>query len=352
MGYVIVRPPFSLACKAPGLRLAAVLRDSRVSIYLLAKLVLELLHDWPRAGYPLRNQRRGPVGGDGMSTLRPSREGAPAGVSPATCPYCGAPRRDLGGLDWAAPGSGRSRVRRLMRRARRLLVMAVVLGLLGGIMVAGLLIVAPSVANAPALARALDQAHHAAYPGPPVPGRFSAALVATEDHRFYSEAGIDPFAIPRVAAGYLMGKPDQGGATLYQQLAKLLYTPGPSGILAKGEQVLLGVKLALSYPKAEIMRMYADVAYFGQGYYGLQAASCGYFRVPPAALTWPQAAVLAGLVQAPSADGALVHLPAARVREAHVLGRLAATGILSSVEAERAYDQPLHLSAGHTRGCS
>jgi transglycosylase-like protein len=156
-------------------------------------------------------------------------------------------------------------------------------------MFAGLLIVAPSVANAPALARAVDKAHHVAYPGQPVPERFAASLVATEDHRFYSEADIDPFGIAGVTADFLMGKPDQGGSTLNQQLAKILYVPG-RGALAKSEQILLGVKLALSYHESEILQMYSSVAYFGHGYYGLQAASCGYFAVAPAALTWPQAA--------------------------------------------------------------
>jgi hypothetical protein len=69
-------------------------------------------------------------------------------------------------------------------RTRRLLAVAVVLGLLGGIMFAGLLIVAPSVANAPALALALEKAHHAVDPGQPVPERFAAALMAAEDHLF------------------------------------------------------------------------------------------------------------------------------------------------------------------------
>ncbi len=123
-------------------------------------------------------------------------------------------------------------------------------------------------------------------------------------------------------------------------------------MLGKAEQVLLGIKLALSYPKATILQMYSDVAYFGDGYYGLQAASCGYFGVVPAALTWPQAALLAGLVQAPSAYDPLVHLALARAREAHVLDRLATTGKLTHAQAERAYRQPLHLGDGHTGRCT
>jgi len=289
-----------------------------------------------------------------MRTPAPSPEATPAGVPAGSCPYCGTPARDVGDLDWAVPGSeraGRPRRRRL-RRIRRLLAMAVALVLLGGIMFAGLLIVAPSVANAPALALALAKAHHAAYPGQPVPERFAAALVATEDHRFYSEAGIDPLALARVTAGYLVSKPGQGGTTIYQQLAKTLYVSDRSGTLAKSEQALLGIKLALSYPKATILQMYSSIAYFGHGYYGLGAASCGYFAVASAALTWPQAALLAGLVQAPSADDPLAHFTLARAREAHVLDRLAALGTITRAQAERAYQQSLHLTNDRTSRCA
>jgi penicillin-binding protein 1A len=149
-----------------------------------------------------------------------------------------------------------------------------------------------------------------------------------------------------------MGKPGAGASTLSQQLAKILYVAGRSGTMAKAEQILLGVKLALSYPKAEILQMYSSVAYFGHGYYGLQAASCGYFAVAPAALTWSQAALLAGLVQAPTADDPLTHLTLARAGEARVLGHLAATGKLTQAQAQRAYQQPLHLTNGHTSGCA
>jgi penicillin-binding protein 1A len=213
-------------------------------------------------------------------------------------------------------------------------------------------LVTPSVSNAPALARSFDLAHHVAYPGPPVPLRFAAALVSTEDHRFYSEPGIDPFAIGRVIRGRMTGQADQGGATLYQQLAKMLYTPDGSGAWVEVEQIMLGIKLDLSYSKAEILRLYADVAYFGHGYYGLAAASCGYFGVTPAGLSWPQAAMLAGLVQAPSADNPLAHYSVARAREAHVLGRLAAMGKLTQAKASQAYGQPLHIVGGPGTGCA
>ena len=233
-----------------------------------------------------------------------------------------------------------------------MLAAAMALALVAAVAFIGAFLITPSVSNASALVRSFDVAHHVAYPGPPVPPRFAAALVSTEDHRFYSEPGIDPFAIGRVIQGRVTGQPDQGGATLYQQLAKMLYTPGRSGVWVEVEQIMLGIKLDLSYTKAEILRLYAEVAYFGHGYYGLAAASCGYFGVTPAGLSWAQAAMLAGLVQAPSADNPLAHYSVARAREAHVLGRLAATGKLTQAQASQAYRQPLHLVAGPATGCT
>lgn len=164
---------------------------------------------------------------------------------------------------------------------RRLAAVLIALGVLSAGICTGLFLITPSVGNAPALARVLAQAHRAPYPGPAVPKRFIEALVATEDHRFYSEPGLDPPAVGRVILGKVTGQPDQGGATLYQQLARMLYTPDPSPVTAQAEAIILGVKLAFAWPKTEILQMYSDIAYFGQNHYGLPEASCGYFGVPP-----------------------------------------------------------------------
>jgi membrane peptidoglycan carboxypeptidase len=233
------------------------------------------------------------------------------------------------------------------RILRRIVLVIVTLVLLAAIVFGGLLVVTPSVGNARQLAKEQATAHHAVYPGPAVPAKFGASLVATEDHRFYSEPGIDVFAIGRVAASYLTGGGDQGGATLYQQLAKVLYTQGRSGVTVEAEQVALAVKLDLTYSKQQILRMYAGVVYFGNGYYGLSAASCGYFGVRPAGLSWPEAALLAGLVQGPSADDPVVHPATARAREAHVLGRLVATGTLTRAQASAAQAVPLSSMLAH-----
>ncbi|MDX6389126.1 MAG: monofunctional glycosyltransferase [Streptosporangiaceae bacterium] len=249
-----------------------------------------------------------------------------------------------------APQALRPR-RRGLRLLRRLMTLVVVLVVLAALALGALLLVTPSVANAPTLARQQDVAHHSVYPGPPVPARFAAALVATEDHRFYSEPGIDPLAVARVVEAAVTGQGDQGGATLDQQLAKLLYTDGKSGVPVKAEQVGLAVKLYLSYSHPQILQMYADVAYFGHGYYGLSAASCGYFGIPSAGLSWPEAAMLAGLVQGPSTDDPILHFARARAREQHVLGRLVATGTLTEAQANTAYSQQLRLVGGSGGAC-
>jgi membrane peptidoglycan carboxypeptidase len=225
--------------------------------------------------------------------------------------------------------------------------------MLGVVGFGGLLLITPSVGNARALARAQNRAHHAVYPGPPVPARFAGALEATEDHRFAEEPGVDPIAVVRVMTGWLTGKGDQGGATLYQQLAKVLYTQGRTGTAVEAEQMALAVKLNFSYSKSEILRLYAGVVYFGHGFYGMAAASCGYFGRPPDRMSWPQAALLAGLVQGPSADDPILFPLRARAREQHVIGRLVATGMLTGAQAAAALAKPVsRLVARAGRGCA
>lgn len=261
------------------------------------------------------------------------------------------PRPDHGPGD--PPVSGPPPVVRPYRRRRwprRLLLTAVALVTVFAIGFAALMLVTPSVGNAWSLARAQAAAHHERFPGPPVARKFSAALIATEDHRFASEPGFDPFALPRIVASVLTGK-DQGGATLYQQLAKLLYGARQVRLKTEIDEVALGIKLKFSYSREQILQMYADVAYFGNGYYGIAAASCGYFGRPASRLSWPQSAVLAGLVQAPSAYDPLRHPGFARSREGHVLGRLVATGVLTQSQARTAFAVPMRRLLSATRGC-
>jgi membrane peptidoglycan carboxypeptidase len=207
----------------------------------------------------------------------------------------------------------------------------------------------PTASQATRLAAAQAAEHHISYPGPPVPQYFAEALVATEDHRFYTDPGVDPLALIRVAASWLTGHTDGGGSTIDQQLAKNLYTSGHSSFPQIVEQVAVAVKLNRAYSRAEILRLYAEIAYYGHGYYGLQAASCGYFGRPPAQLTVVQAAMLAGAVNAPTYDDPLAYPAQARARLVHVIDRMATVGYLTKAQQDTALRAPLDLSA--VRGC-
>jgi membrane peptidoglycan carboxypeptidase len=169
------------------------------------------------------------------------------------------------------------------------------------------------------------------------------------DHRFYADPGVDPLALFRVAASWMTGHTDGGGSTLDQQLAKNLYTSGHSSFPQIVEQVVLAVKLNRGYSRAEILRLYAEIAYYGHGYYGLESASCGYFGRQPGQLTVVQAAMLAGAVNAPTYDDPLVYPSQARARLVHVIDRMAAVGYLTKAQQYAAFKAPLDLSA--VRGC-
>jgi membrane peptidoglycan carboxypeptidase len=237
------------------------------------------------------------------------------------------------------------------RYAKRAVITLVSILVAGALAVGVLFVVTPSAGQATELARAQAISHGIAYPGPAAPANFSRPLIATEDHRFYSEPGVDIFAVGRVVEGKITGRQDQGGATLEQQLAKMLYTPGRSGVLTELEQVALAVKLNYTYSKAEILRLYAEVAYYGHGYYGLEAASCGYFGHPASQLTVVQGAMLAGVVNAPTVDDPIDYPAQAHARLAHVISRMVAVGDLTQAQGTAAMNSSLGIVPRADAGC-
>ena len=253
------------------------------------------------------------------------------------------------------PPEARGRRRRSRRRSwlRRLLLVLAALVVAGAVAAGLLLALTPSVADAPARVRALAAQDGATRLNAPVPPLFAESIVASEDARFYSEPGIDPVGVARVGWATVTGSTtDAGGSTLSQQLAKLLYTGGRSSLTDDVEQVALAVKLNLHYSKARILQMYAATVYFGQGYYGLHDAACGYFGVPPTRLDLARASLLAGLVQAPSAYDPVTHLALARSRQQYVLSRLVATHKITRARARSAAAAPLGLVRGTgAHGC-
>ena len=178
----------------------------------------------------------------------------------------------------------------------------------------------------------------------PLPERLSAAVLATEDSRFLSHPGVDARGVVRAAKGLVTGV-DLGGSTLDQQLAKNVYEDGENGPLERVSAVVLALKLDREWTKDEVLRMYLDDGYFGHGFTGATAASQGYFGVSPDQLTWAQASLLAGLLQAPTAYDPVLHPELAAQRQAHVLDRLVAVGDLTPAQAEDVADAPWALTA-------
>ena len=202
----------------------------------------------------------------------------------------------------------------------------------------------PSVDSAPTVVNDILNAHGARrLAALPVPDRVGQAVIATENSRFSSDFGLDAVSLFRTAVGRFTGSRDTGAATIEIQLAKNLYTPGHSNLIAKLEQVELAFKLDTRYTKDEILRMYLGGVYYGHGFYGLVDAAHGYFGTLPQRLTWGEASMLAGLVQAPSAYDPYLHLDLARERQRHVIDRLVATHVLTLAQGDAAFAEPLRF---------
>jgi penicillin-binding protein 1A len=202
--------------------------------------------------------------------------------------------------------------------------------------------VTPSVDDAASRVAAHLAAHSAPALQGAIPVKMADALIATENSRFYSVPGIDPISVLRLPYALVFNR-DQGGATLEQQLAKNLYEQGSQNLTAQVAEGVLALKLDATWSKAQILRMYLDDGYYGHGFYGLTSAAKGYFGVQPAALTWSQASLLAGLFQAPSAYDPFRHADVARARQQHVIDRLVAVGDLTRADADRVLAEPWGL---------
>jgi len=161
-----------------------------------------------------------------------------------------------------------------------------------------------------------------------------AAFIAIEDRRFYQHWGIDPRSIGRaMAANVAAGAVRQGGSTITQQLAKTSFLSSDRSYKRKAQEVIIAFWLEGWLTKNEILSRYLSSVYFGDGVYGLRAASRHYFGKRPEDLSLAQSAMLAGLVQAPSRLAPTRHLKAAQKRSRLVLGAMAETGVISRERA-------------------
>jgi penicillin-binding protein 1A len=187
-------------------------------------------------------------------------------------------------------------------------------------------------------------------PAADIPQVMRDAIVAAEDRTFFSNSGVDPFAIGRAAWRDITGSRIQGGSTITQQYVKQVYTNSQRNLLRKVREAALAVRLEHKLSKDEILTRYLNTVYFGNGTYGIQAAAKYYFGVPvksldldartgkrSPSLALGRAAMLAGLVPAPSVWNPVRSLTDARKHELEVLNRMVQDGKITAQQASDGY---------------
>jgi penicillin-binding protein 1A len=180
-----------------------------------------------------------------------------------------------------------------------------------------------------------------------LPAHVGQAFLAIEDRRFYSHLGIDPWGIARAMVRNLMaGRVREGGSTISQQLAKTSFLSPERTVTRKLQEALITVWLEVWLSKEEILSRYLSNVYFGDNVYGLRAAAHHYFSAEPEELTVPQAAMLAGIVNAPSRLAPTNNLEGAQERGELVMREMVEAGFLTEQENEEL--RPARLDLGES----
>ncbi|MCL6563275.1 MAG: PBP1A family penicillin-binding protein [Firmicutes bacterium] len=281
------------------------------------------------------------------------------------CRFCGAALAPEGPAAGAAPRTGKKGPRRRIRWGRVALLTILVLFLVGmgtaGVVAYQALRGLPPIQNLVTLSAAgQDSVVYDRY-GQPVATLHGAvnrtdvpldqiapvmqqAIIAIEDHNFYQNPGFDWKSILRAAFVDLIARrPVQGASTITEQLAKDLYLSNQKTLQRKIQEFVIGLELARTYTKPQILDMYLNEVYFGNGASGIAAASRAYFDESPSQLTLAQAALLAGLPQAPSLYNPLVNYNLAKQRQLQVLQAMVRYHDITEAQAQAAYAAPLNL---------
>jgi len=168
-----------------------------------------------------------------------------------------------------------------------------------------------------------------------VPEMYKKAVVSVEDHRFYKHHGIDVIAIGRATLNDLRAFSFmEGGSTITQQLAKNQYFTQEKKMTRKIAETFLAFKLEKEYEKDEILELYINTIYFGNGYYGIKEASMGYFGKLPKDLTDSECIMLAGIPNAPSVYALTENPDLAKQRQKQVLAKMIRYKALTEEEAK------------------
>ncbi len=184
-----------------------------------------------------------------------------------------------------------------------------------------------------------------------VPQTLTKALIATEDSRFYSHHGIDYRGVARAFYRNLRARKIlEGGSTLTQQLAKVLFLTPERSYTRKLKEMALALRIEQRYTKEEILAFYLNQIYFGSGAYGVEAASRIYFGKPVKDLNIAECAMIAGLPRSPKYYSPFKNPERARMRRAYVLSRMVAANIITPLQAEEANQYPLPVQTGGKTG--
>lgn len=178
-----------------------------------------------------------------------------------------------------------------------------------------------------------------------IPNSLKYAIIATEDKNFYSHRGFDTFGLLRsIVANLKAGSFKQGASTITQQLARILFLSNERTFDRKIKELIIAHRIEKTISKDEILEMYLNSVYLGSGTYGVLSASKTYFNKNLNELTLAEAALIAGLPQAPSVYSPLQNPKKAIERRNQVLWRLYKTGRITKEQYERSKAEELHLS--------
>lgn len=178
-----------------------------------------------------------------------------------------------------------------------------------------------------------------------LPDYVPAAFIAIEDRRFYWHPGFDPIGMSRaIVANMRAGRVVQGGSTLTQQLAKNLFLTPDQNLKRKVQELMLAVWLEMKFSKKEILALYLNRVYFGAGAYGIEAASQRYFDKSASRLTVGEAALLAGLLKAPSRYSPVSESERAATRATVVLNEMEDMGVITAEQRAAAVLEPVRVS--------
>ncbi len=179
-----------------------------------------------------------------------------------------------------------------------------------------------------------------------IPEYLIKAVVAVEDSRFWLHKGIDFIAILRaITRDIQAGRIKEGASTITQQLAKVVFLSPEKTVVRKLREILLAFKLEKNLTKEKILELYFNKIYFGHGAYGAEMAAKAYFGKSVSDATLAEAALLAGLIKAPSRYSPYSNLDKAKSRQYIALKRMQDKGYITGKQVEEAYKQPLYLSS-------